>query len=186
MLADLSRCMLSLFCRKSIQKQHKLTTFWSTHCANTSHCNMKERTRARVVILRGHSVTLIPVFSPWALFYWKPNTEPKPNRIVISSVFWFGFGFQFCEVRCSASASVSMPYRTEVPRNRIVGSPAGWNLFFFLLFIKTDGVLWFIIKNELQICNIWFEHWIVKFVTVLSLQIIYCAVQVCTVLCCQF
>jgi len=31
--------------------------------------------------------------------------------------------------------------------------PAGWNLFFFLLFIKTDGVLWFIIKNELQICN---------------------------------
>jgi len=24
-----------------------------------------------------------------------------------------------------------------------------WNLFFFLLFIKTDGVLWFIIKNEL-------------------------------------
>jgi len=25
---------------------------------------------------------------------------------------------------------------------------------FFLLFIKTDGVLWFIIKNEQQICNI--------------------------------
>ena len=73
--------------------------------------------------------------SPWAFFHRKPNTEPnrtepKPNRIVGSSVFRFGFGFQFCEVRCSASASVSMPYRTEVPRNRIVGSPAGWNLFF--------------------------------------------------------
>jgi len=48
-----------------------------------------------------------------------PNrTEPKPNRKVGSSVFQFGFGFQFCAVRCSASASVSMPHRTEVPRNR--------------------------------------------------------------------
>ena len=124
-----------------------------------------------MVVMPGFRVTL-GVFSPKT----EHRTEPKPNRKVGSSVFRFGFGFQFCEVRCSALDWVSMPYRTEVPRNQIVGSPAGWNLFFFLLFIKTDGVLWFIIKNELQIYNIWFEHWIVKFVTVLSLQIIYCAV----------
>ena len=52
--------------------------------------------------------------SAWALF----NRTPKPSRIVGFSVFRFGVGFQFWEVRCSASASVSVANRAEHPRNR--------------------------------------------------------------------
>ena len=49
---------------------------------------------------------------------FSPKTEHEPNRIVGSSFFWFGFGFQFCEVRFFGSVSVSMPYRTEKPKYR--------------------------------------------------------------------
>ena len=53
--------------------------------------------------------------SPWALFHRKSNTEPKPNRIVGSSVFRFGFGFGSWELRCSVEESVSDLNRTELP-----------------------------------------------------------------------
>jgi len=42
------------------------------------------------------------------------RTEPKSR--------FFGFGFQFWEARCSASASVSRLNRTEAPRNRSLRS----------------------------------------------------------------
>ena len=68
---------------------------------------------SKLVAANAGEVTL-GVFSPKT----EHRTEPKPNQKVGNSVFQFGFGFQFCAVRCSASASVSMPYQTEVPRNR--------------------------------------------------------------------
>ena len=44
----------------------------------------------------------------------EPNrTEPKPNRKVGFSVFRFGFGFYFSDLRSSASASVSMSNQTK-------------------------------------------------------------------------
>ena len=59
----------------------------------------------------------------WAHFHRKPKTEPnrtepKPNRIVVFSVFWFGFGFLLGELRSSASASVLSSNQTDPPKNR--------------------------------------------------------------------
>ena len=57
------------------------------------------------------------------------RTEPKSR--------FFGFGFQFWEARCSASASVSMLNRTEGTEVCVRMAIRGTDLYVFTLCLQT-------------------------------------------------
>ena len=77
-----------------------------------------------------------------------PNrTKPKPNRIVGNSVFWFGFGFQFCEVRCFGSVSVSVNCKPKYRETKI------------------GGVLWFffpVVYQNWWSTVVYYQEWTAK------------------------